>query len=219
MRALIVEDHEPTRHLLAAALHEDGWEVVHVGTAEAAILVSPTDLDVALIDLRLGETSGLLVLGHFAGSVPCVILTQSTDGADLVEAFRIGASGYLLKSDPPPQVLAALRAVLAGELPLSAGMTHHLLAPLRTTSNPYTLVVDLTCNHAELFDPPDRRCSFRSTQAVSLLYTLGARWSLRGPSHAWMDDEAVGIAIWGRERFIEKMPGSSRLVVGKVVGV
>jgi DNA-binding response OmpR family regulator len=246
MRVLLVEDHEPTLRAMAALLRQRGHEVDPFLTVDAAL---DADLaDVALIDLHLGERSGLEVVARFASRMPCVMLTVSDEAGALVGALGLGARGYLLKSDPPELVLAALEQAVAGDLPLSAGVTRHLVAPLVPHANRYSLHVDLASEWAELFDPNDHRCTYRSPFAVSLLYTLAVRWSLHRhtPNGAWIEDERLAVAVWGREHelhgsnnlnvlihrvrskargagleeaFVLKRPGNVSLDVGAVHGV
>jgi len=66
---------------------------------------------------------------------------------------------------------------------------------------PYALEVDLPAGRAVLVDE-DRRCTVRSAHRVALLYMLGQAWvaDAPGPERGWIDDDAVGIGVWGRAR-------------------
>jgi DNA-binding response OmpR family regulator len=243
MRVLLVEDHLPTLRAIAERLETRGWVVDRHSTAESAIACS-TPADVALIDLRLGAASGIDVVRVWAARAPCLLLTVSDDTADLAGAFSAGASGYLLKSDPPSTVIAALDAAVRGLQPVSPGMTRHLVAPFAGSAHPYTLHVDLPGSRATLSGPGACCCSWRSEQTVGLLFALGTRFQTDGP-HGWVDDAALATAIWGRDHldhgannlnvlihrvrskarahgleqpFLEKLAGRTRLVVGRVVG-
>src|SRR5262249_19081996 len=63
-----------------------------------------------------------------------VLIGAATDAKMAEEALRAGACGYLLKDDPPEQILAALRATLDGGLPVSPRAAVELLGHLREPS-------------------------------------------------------------------------------------
>lgn len=228
-------------------LQQHGHTVVAVDNVPAGLSIDPARVDAGLIDLSVGGRSGTEVVAHLAGRVPCIVLTQSDTAQDLAACLAAGARGYLLKSDAPQAVLLALDQATTGDLPLSAGVTRHLVAPLQPGAHPYTLAVDLASDRAELSELGRAPCVYRSEQTVSLLYTLAARFRLYGEGdRGWMDDVDLATAIWGRahhehgdnnlnvlifrirkrarqagyERpFLDKRSGRTRVSVGQVRGV
>ena len=56
------------------------------------------------------------------------MLTASRDDEDLFEALRAGASGFVLKDDPPEQLITAVRTVAAGDALLSPAVTRNVIA-------------------------------------------------------------------------------------------
>lgn len=117
---VVVED-EP---LLRAGLREllgAEADLVVVGTAGdgrgALEVLSSTEPDVALVDIRLPVLDGIeltrQVTGH-EGSPRVVLLTTFGSEEYLIEGLRAGASGFLLKSASPEQVIDAVRSVAAG---------------------------------------------------------------------------------------------------------
>jgi DNA-binding NarL/FixJ family response regulator len=77
--------------------------------------------DVMLIDIRMPDVDGLQAARQIMreGSAAKIILITTFDLDDYVEAgLRAGVRGFLLKDTTPPQLLAAIRAVKAGELVL-----------------------------------------------------------------------------------------------------
>ena len=123
IRVAIVDDHpvlrEGTAALLAAQI---GLEIAGVaGTIdEATALVESTDVDVLLLDIRLGTDSGLRWLTPAAESSrprPAVVVLTSYAYPQYAEAaLRLGASGFVLKTAPIAELLDAIRRAAAGGL-------------------------------------------------------------------------------------------------------
>ena len=121
IRILVADDHHVVRSGLAASLGlEDDFEIV--GEAESgtqAIALYPqTAPDVVLMDLRMADGGGIESTAALRAKVPDarVIIYTTFDGdEDVYRAVQAGARGYLLKSAPRGELLAAIRAVAAGE--------------------------------------------------------------------------------------------------------
>ena len=111
---LIVEDDRILAEAYAAVLsHADmDYQVVHDGE-EALRLARETRPDVLLLDLRMAKLGGLEVLRRLRPrqTLPrtkVIIFTNYNVQADIDEAFRLGASHYLLKSFVTPRQLIAI---------------------------------------------------------------------------------------------------------------
>lgn len=135
-RVLIVDDHPLTRDALAALLAQQGFDVVgdaHDG--ERAIAQAESlQPDLVLLDLTMPEMDGLTALPLIREHAPTcevVVLTASDDETSLLAAIRAGASGYLLKTEPPEQIATFLRGVARGEAALSGGVARRLLDRVR----------------------------------------------------------------------------------------
>jgi len=117
MRLLIADDEAMVRSGLRLLVEsEDDIEVV----AEAADGVEAMEAtrrarpDVVLMDIRMPKFDGLAAARRLleqAGAPRVVMLTTFDEDENLYEALRIGASGFLLKTSPPEQLLHALRTV------------------------------------------------------------------------------------------------------------
>ena len=115
----IVDDHAVMRDGLRALLEQAGHRVV--GEAEEPdravhelVRLQPA---VVLLDLRLGDRSGLEVLEQIAArKLPtrAVVLTMYAQPSQVADALRAGAAGYVLKGSPSAEVLAAVQAVAHG---------------------------------------------------------------------------------------------------------
>jgi DNA-binding NarL/FixJ family response regulator len=130
LRVAIVDDHPMYRMGLAVAIAEmAGIEVAGEAQSagEVADLVASTRPDIVLLDVRLGDESGLEVNRWLAGHHPevkVIMLTMSEDHDHALTALRDGASGYLVKGADPDRLEHALRAAAAGDVVLDHDMAH-----------------------------------------------------------------------------------------------
>jgi len=133
-RVLIVDDDALVRSALSMMLagRDDVTVVGEVGDGdEVEAAVRAHAPDVVLMDIRMPRVDGLAATEALRGSPdpPQVIVLTTFDADDLVlRALRAGASGFLLKDTPPPEILRAVRLVAAGEPMLSPAVTRRLIA-------------------------------------------------------------------------------------------
>ena len=121
VRVLVVDDHPMWRDGVRADLESSGRAEV-VGEAsdggeaiERAREVMP---EVALMDLQLPTVSGVEATRRIIEESPHVrvlVLSASAEEADVLEAVKAGAAGYLLKSSPSSDVVDAVTRVRSGE--------------------------------------------------------------------------------------------------------
>jgi signal transduction histidine kinase len=109
---LIVEDEEAVAFTLREILAQEGYTVQDVGNTEEALArVERERFDVALLDLRVGEDSGLTVLSRLKERSPgtvALILTGYGSLETAIEAMRHGAFDYLLKPCDVQELKAAI---------------------------------------------------------------------------------------------------------------
>lgn len=121
-RVVLVEDHPVVVDGLTASFRgRPGVEVVgRAGTlAEARELLHTVACDVVLLDLRLPDGSGIQLLREWreAPSAPAFLVLSSFLTPEYVSAaVALGASGFLLKTSPASEILAAVAAVADGGL-------------------------------------------------------------------------------------------------------
>jgi len=121
IRVFLLDDHNLVRQALKGLLdaQEDIQVVGDAETATDALVRIPlTKPDVALLDVRLGESSGIEVCREVRSLYPevaCLFLTAFSDDEALVAAMMAGASGYVLKEIKVPELLGAVRDVAAGK--------------------------------------------------------------------------------------------------------
>ncbi len=118
IRVGIVDDHPVVRDGMTALLREYA-DLEVVGTAESLEsgrrLFEGGTADVVLLDLRLGQSSGLELLAGNAAAGPAVVVLTAFDHAEYVAAARrLGAAGFVLKTAPIGQLVAAIRVAAAG---------------------------------------------------------------------------------------------------------
>jgi DNA-binding NarL/FixJ family response regulator len=119
LRLVLIEDHQALREGLELLLGREGCEVVGAaGTADAGReLVERLDPDVALVDIRLGEDSGIELTRALLDAAPerrIVLYTGSSDVELLVSGLDSGARGYALKEGTPAELTDALQIVAEG---------------------------------------------------------------------------------------------------------
>ncbi|GDY64418.1 DNA-binding response regulator [Streptomyces avermitilis] len=120
---------------------EDDIEVVgEAGTAADALARIPaTHPDVAVLDVRLPDGSGVEVCREIRSqndAVKCLMLTSYADDEALFDAIMAGASGYVLKDIRGSELLAAVRDVAAGKSLLDPVATARVLERLREGGGP-----------------------------------------------------------------------------------
>lgn len=137
IRVFLLDDHEIVRRGLADLLGlEDDIEVVgEAGTSGEAILRIPAARpDVAVLDVRLPDGSGVEVCREIRDSLPdvhCLMLTSYADDEALFDAIMAGASGYVLKEIRGTDLVDAIRQVAAGRSLLDPVATQRVLERLR----------------------------------------------------------------------------------------
>jgi len=108
---LLVDDDETLRERLARALRARGYEVVTAGSgAEGIALAAEESPELAVVDLRMPDLSGIEVLRSLRARDPAtriLILTGYGSIATAVEATRLGAIGYLPKPVDADEIVAA----------------------------------------------------------------------------------------------------------------
>ncbi|WP_370290402.1 response regulator [Nocardioides sp.] len=142
VRVVVVDDQELFRRGLTMLLGiEDGIEVIgEAGDgAEGVSLVAATAPDVVLLDVRMPKKSGIEACVAIKEQVPTakiIMLTMSDDEADLYEAVKSGASGYLLKDSSIEEVAQGIRVVADGQSLISPSMAAKLIDEFKTMSRP-----------------------------------------------------------------------------------
>src|SRR5262249_43329324 len=134
IRVLVADDQSMVRAGFRMLLsgEEDIDVVAEAGNGlEAVDKAARFDPSVVLMDIRMPELDGLEATRRILaadGGTRVLILTTFDLDEYVYEALRSGASGFVLKDDPPQQLLAAIRTVAAGEALLSPAVTKRVIA-------------------------------------------------------------------------------------------
>ena len=138
VRVLIADDHALFRRAVRTVLDdEDGIEVVGEASdgAEAVALAAEHAPDVVLMDIHMPKLAGIEAAKQIREQLPTtkvVMFTVSDEEADLFEAIKAGASGYLLKEVDPGEVAEAVRQIAAGHSLLSPAVAAKLVSEFAT---------------------------------------------------------------------------------------
>lgn len=137
IRLLVVDDHPVVRAGIVGLLAgEPDLEVVgEAGDgAQACDLARELGPDVVLMDLRMPVLDGAAATARILAEDPdvrVVVLTTYETDADILRAVEAGATGYLLKDTPRDDLVAAVRAVAAGETVLAPSVARRLVQGVR----------------------------------------------------------------------------------------
>jgi two-component system response regulator DevR len=137
IRVFLLDDHEMIRRGISDLLdaEPDLTVIGQAGTAAEALRRIPaTRPDVAILDARLPDGSGIDVCREIRSSSPqirCLILTSYDDNDAVFAAVMAGAAGYLLKEIRGNSLVDAIRQVAAGNSLMDPAVTERLLARLR----------------------------------------------------------------------------------------
>lgn len=134
INVVVVDDHPVFRLGMTALLGSLSGVTVdgEAGDAAAAFaLIARATPDVVLMDLHLGDDSGIEATREIAKHHPDVavlVITMQEDDESVVAAIRAGARGYLLKGASPEEVERAIRAVANGEVILGPRVAARAMA-------------------------------------------------------------------------------------------
>ena len=133
IRVLVVDDHALFRRGLQMVLEQEpDIEVVGEASdgAEAVTTAAEALPDIVLMDVRMPKRGGIDACTAIHETVPSakiIMLTISDEEADLYDAIKAGAMGYLLKEISIEEVATAIRAVHGGQSLISPSMASKLL--------------------------------------------------------------------------------------------
>jgi DNA-binding NarL/FixJ family response regulator len=175
-RVVLVEDHPMFREQLAQLINKEVSMTV-CGEADnihnALRLIESEKPDIAIVDLTLKGPSGLELIKNLKAkeiNVPVLVLSMHDEMLYAERVLKAGARGYITKNEVSIEVMAAIRAVLDGEIYLPARIASRILESVAIGRKGEKGVSQLTDRELEVFELIGRG---RSTREISNQLHLG----------------------------------------------
>ncbi len=140
LTVMVVDDHPMWRESVTRDLTEAGFAVVATASTgtEAVARAHAVRPRVVVLDLQIPRPNGVEVTAALVRDDPAVrvlILSASGEHADVLEAVKAGATGYLVKSASREDLLSAVRRVAAGDIVFTPGLAGLVLGEYRRLSD------------------------------------------------------------------------------------
>jgi DNA-binding NarL/FixJ family response regulator len=130
VRIAVVDDHPIVQQALASLIaHTKGWTLCGqaASASKARAMVESTQPQLVVVDISLEDSHGLDLIKDLQALFPEIKILVFSHHDELQYAertIRAGASGYVMKSEPPDTLVKAIQAILSGEIYLSPRMNH-----------------------------------------------------------------------------------------------
>ncbi|MFE1247899.1 response regulator [Streptomyces sp. NPDC058735] len=165
IKVMVVDDHPMWRDAVARDLAESGFEVVATaGDGEQAVRrAQAAGPDVLVLDLNLPGKPGVQVCKEVVAANPALrvlVLSASGEHADVLEAVKSGATGYLLKSASTEELQDAVRRTAAGDPVFTPGLAGLVLGEYRRLASEPAPAAD---------EPKAPRLTDRETEVLRLV--------------------------------------------------
>ncbi|MBV8519584.1 MAG: response regulator transcription factor [Acidobacteria bacterium] len=150
MKILIADDHSVVRRGLQQVISErPDWSVVAESSSAEDVLpaLRRTPVDLVMLDVSLGERSGIDVLGHIRAefpNVPVLIFSMHNEEQYAIRCLRAGAAGYVPKDSSPETILEAIERAATGRTYVTPAVAEQLAAGLTpgVTVAPHEMLSD-----------------------------------------------------------------------------
>jgi DNA-binding NarL/FixJ family response regulator len=156
VRVLIADDQTLFRAGLARLLNEDprvevvGQAMDGVDAAKQAAKLKP---DVVLMDLKMPNLDGIEATRQIIEADPTIkvlILTTFETDNHVIQALKVGASGYVLKDSSAEAITSSIVAVMSGERVMASAVANRVLEMLTGTTTPKEFYDGLTNREIEI---------------------------------------------------------------------
>jgi DNA-binding NarL/FixJ family response regulator len=172
-RILIIDDHPLVREGLSGLIESENDLTVcaAVDCAESALAVIVTlRPDVVVLDLALGSDDGIALLATLRAQhplLPVLVLSMHDERFFAARLLALGASGYVMKKEPPEVFLSALRHVIAGDRYVKPELAARLTAKSWSGRHPQLPASPLTGREHDVLSALAR--GFGTRQIATLL--------------------------------------------------
>jgi DNA-binding NarL/FixJ family response regulator len=204
IRVLLADDEAMVRAGVKAILgSDDGIEVV----AEAADGVEAVEAvhrhrpDVAVLDIRMPRLDGLAAGAEIRRTSPdtaVVILTTFSEDAYIAKALGDGASGFLLKSGDPRELIAGLKAVAEGAAYLSPKIAHRVIAELGAGTGGRMSRAAAAKEQVEVLSPRERQVLALVGSGLSNAEIAGRLYLVEGTVKAYVSAVLTRLGVKNR---------------------
>jgi len=203
---VVIEDEKEVRQGLSYILdHTDGFRCVGAfHSYEEALEEITTPPDVLLSDIGLpgmSGTEGVKLFKAKYAATPVIMLTVYRDDDKIFRSICNGASGYILKKDPPSRILEAIKEVHGGGAPMSSEIALKVLTAFRALAPHHTDPSGLTKREEEILAELVKGNSYKSTADHLFISVHTVRFHIRSiyeKLHVHSKSEAVAKALKGR---------------------
>ncbi|MFJ9036282.1 response regulator [Streptomyces sp. NPDC102406] len=166
-KVMVVDDHPMWRDAVARDLAAAGFDVVATaGDGEQAVRrARAARPDVLVLDLNLPAKPGVRVCKELVGAEPALrvlVLSASGEHADVLEAVKSGATGYLLKSASTEELVDAVRRTAVGDPVFTPGLAGLVLGEYRRLASEPAPAADTD-------EPKAPRLTDRETEVLRLV--------------------------------------------------
>jgi NarL family two-component system response regulator LiaR len=158
IRIVLADDHAVVRQGIRDFLEEQlDMQVLAEASdgAAAQTLIAEHRPNVAILDIRMPKASGIEVAAWVRQQglpVRVLVLTSYDDEPYIAAAVQAGANGYVLKDAQADQIVAAVRAVAAGQMAMKSELAHKLMSHLSGAAGQSEMVETLTERELEVLE-------------------------------------------------------------------
>jgi DNA-binding NarL/FixJ family response regulator len=151
---LLIDDHPIFRHGLEAFLtkHQPELVCLHADTPGAALeSIRDSPPDIAIVDVSLAGASGIELVTRIKAELPrlsVVVLSMHDEPPYVLGAFKAGAQAYVIKTDPPRELLDAINSVVSGKIFLSVRLRQNPIFKVLSAGD--SMISQLTDREAEV---------------------------------------------------------------------
>ena len=193
-RILIVDDEEDICMILSYSLQKAGYDTLVAHSAEEALELlqspianTPSPIDLILLDIMMGEMSGLEMANHLRldnvqsdNLPPIIFLTALSDEDTVLQGFKLGADDYISKPFRIAEVLARVTAVLR-----RSAMPKAMVQDSSEVQNSSTIVFEgIVVNKADMSLKVDGEAIVMTRKEIELLcYLLTHRGQILSREH------------------------------------
>ncbi len=204
-RLMIVDDHPIWRDAVERDLAGEGFDVVAaVGDGEAALRIAPaTRPEVVLMDLQLPGISGAVTTGALVEADPSIrvlMFSASGEDADVLEAVKAGARGYIVKSAARGELIDAVTRTAAGEAVFSPGLAALVLGEYRRISTGEPAAPELTERETEILRLVAKGLTAKQIAARLVLSTRTVQNHVQNTLRKLQLHNRVELTRWAIER-------------------